>query len=493
MIRHVKRLFAHSVVYGLAETVSRGTGFILVFIYNRVLSPEELGVRTLIYGAAAFLGLSYTLGLDNAFLRYFMDREYEERKDAVLSTAFAFTMTIGLAFLVAALFFDGFTSRIIAGDESYRSLVRLLFLIMILDTVVIYPTLVLRAENRMMYYSIVALTRFLLFIALNVVFVVTMKRGLDGIFEANLVVVAAVALMLVPVYRTHLRRHVSADILARMLRFGVPTIFTLLAMRIVDYSDRFLIKYLLGASGDRELGMYTVAYNLGMVGIMVFVNSFRLAWQPFFLSMKENPDARGIFSRVATYYAMFIGMVFLGMTLFRAELFHLYAPGYPAGLSNLIPFVALAYILDGFYLIMIAGVFIREKTLYLPLATATAAAVNIGLNFLMIPLLGILGAALSTVVAYVSMVAVLYVISKRVYRVDYEFGRLGVVFAVTACAALIPEFFPVGVNWTGFLVRAALLLLPPAVYLCGGFLSPEEFRAIRSLNLSRVLGRGSRT
>ena len=72
----MKRLLAHSVVYGLAETISRGTGFILVFMYNRVLSPEELGVRTFVYGWAAFLGLVYTLGLDNAFLRYYMDKEY---------------------------------------------------------------------------------------------------------------------------------------------------------------------------------------------------------------------------------------------------------------------------------------------------------------------------------------------------------------------------------------------------------------------------------
>lgn len=485
----MKRLFAHSVVYGLAETVSRGTGFFLVFIYNRVLTPEELGVRTLVYGAAAFIGLSYTLGLDNAFLRYFMDREYEHRRDEVLSTALAFTLTIGFAFLAAALLFDGFTSRIVAGSESYRSLVRLLFLILVLDTVVIYPTLVLRAENRMMYYSVVALTRFFLFIGLNVLFVVVMKRGLDGIFEANLVVVAVVALMLLPVYRTYLRRHVSRDILVRMLHFGVPTIFTVLAMRIVDYSDRFLIKYLLGASGEHELGLYTVAYNLGMIGIMVFVNSFRLAWQPFFLSVRENPNARGIFSRVATYYAMFIGMVFLGMTLFRKEMFHFYAPDYPVRLAELIPFVAFAYILDGFYLIMLAGVFIREKTGYLPLATAVGAVINVGVNLLLIPVLGILGAALSTIIAYMAMVAVLYVISKRIYRVDYEFGRIGIVLAVTAFAALLPELIPLGTYLAGFLVRAGMLFLPGIVYFYGGFLRPEEIRAIRSLIVSRIIGR----
>ncbi|MFA6473166.1 MAG: polysaccharide biosynthesis C-terminal domain-containing protein, partial [Candidatus Latescibacterota bacterium] len=283
------------------------------------------------------------------------------------------------------------------------------------------------------------------------------------------------ALLLVPVYRSYFRPRISADILYRMLQFGIPTIFTILAMRIMDYSDRFFIKYLL-PDGDKQNGYYAVAYSLGMVGIMVFVNSFRLAWQPFFLSLKENPDARAIFSRVATYYAMFIGMVFLGITLFRSELFHIYAPKFPVGLADIIPYVAIAYILDGFYLIMIAGIFIREKTIYLPLATAAGAAVNVILNIIIIPMLGITGAAIATIVAYMAMVAVLYVISKRVYRVDYEFGRLGIVCIVTAFAAMLPEFISPQGSFENISMRVALIFLPPVVYLASGFIRPEEYR-----------------
>ncbi len=183
-----------------------------------------------------------------------------------------------------------------------------------------------------------ALVRFVLFIVLNLLFVVVLGHGLDGIFEANLVVVAVVALMFIPVYRSRIRLHVAPDILSRMLWFGVPTIFTVLFMRIVDLSDRFFIFHFLGDGGERALGLYTIPHNLGMVGVMVFVNSFRLAWQPFFLSLKDNPEARGIFSRVATYYAMFIGMVFLGMTLFREEYFMCMLLRIPLRWRNLIPF-----------------------------------------------------------------------------------------------------------------------------------------------------------
>ncbi|MFC1561155.1 hypothetical protein ACFL4V_01615, partial [Candidatus Latescibacterota bacterium] len=95
---HLSRLFKHSVVYGLSETISRGTGFVLIFIYIIVISKGEIGIRTALYAASAFLTLFYTFGLDNAFLRYFMDDDYENKKDIILSTSLYFTALIGLLF-----------------------------------------------------------------------------------------------------------------------------------------------------------------------------------------------------------------------------------------------------------------------------------------------------------------------------------------------------------------------------------------------------------
>jgi O-antigen/teichoic acid export membrane protein len=210
---------------------------------------------------------------------------------------------------------------------------------------------------------------------------------------------------------------------------------------------------------------------------MVFVNSFRLAWQPFFLSVKEDPGARAMFSRIATYYAMFIGMVFLGITLFREEIFSILAPKYPVYYAGLLPFGAVACVLFGFYLIMNAGVFIRDKTNVLPVATVVAAVINIGLNFLFIPRFGVYGAAFTSIVAYIAMVAILYSISRRIYRVDYELGRLAVVVLASAVPAIVPGLIMPDGHVAGFIFRGALLLVPPGVYIAGGFLRPDERQA----------------
>lgn len=474
MLEHLRRLVGHSVVYGMAETISRGTGFVLVFIYGIILTPEDIGLRGAIYTAASFVSIFYTLGLDNSFLRYFMDKSLHDRRHDIFTSSTVFSTVVGILFLTAAFALDGFVSTLLTKDAGYSYLVRLLFIIILFDTVVIYPTLVLRAENRLGYFTLVSFARFVLFIALNLVLVWGMKRGLKGVFEANLAVVLVIALMLIPVYREYFRFRISKAVLHKLFVFGIPTIFTMLCMRIIDYSDKLVILYALGDAGARELGYYNMAYTPGMVGVMVFVNSFRLAWQPFFLSLKDNPDNRNVFSRVATWYAVFIGLVMTGITLFRREIFTVYAPRFPVELSSIVPLVALAYVLFGFYIIMMAGVFIKEKTIFLPVVTFAAAALNLGLNFVFVPAFGIVGAAWTTVAAYTLMVAAMYMVSSRVFHIAYDFRRLATAIAVTVAPILVSFVYDPGNPVVSFAFRLALVAAAVLFYVGGGFLLPDE-------------------
>ncbi|MBN1294404.1 MAG: oligosaccharide flippase family protein [Candidatus Latescibacteria bacterium] len=483
MFDHLKRLFKHSVIYGLSETISRGTGFILLLIYLRILDADDIGTRSLVYAAAGFVTLFYTLGLDNAFLRYFMDKKYSEEKSTIFSTALLFTFFMGFLFFTGTWIFDVTVSSWITKNSTHTYIVHLIFAVLVFDTVVIYPTLVLRAENRMNYFTLVSMLRFVLMIGLNIIVVWYLQRGLKGIFETNLIVVILVAGVLIPIFRNYLRFNFSFRIFKILFQFGVPTIFTLFFMRIIDFSDRYLIAYFFGAEGTTAVGYYTPSYTLGMVGIMVFVNSFRLAWQPFFLSVKDNPDARQLFSKVATYYSIFIGMVFLGMTLFREEIFREYTAGkFPVSLSGIIPFVALAYLLYGFYFIMLAGIFIREKTKYLPIAPISGALLNLGLNFIFIPKFGIIGASYTTVIAYATMVIILFIISRKIYTVSYEYYRIGVVFFVTSLMIAVSLFVRIDSAIPHYLFTVLLLLVPPVIYWFCGFLKAEEMARIKKFS-----------
>ena len=178
---------------------------------------------------------------------------------------------------------------------------------------------------------------------------------------------------------------------------------------------------------------------------------------------------------------MFICMVFLGMVLFKNEIFSLYAPGKPLFLSNIIPFVAFSYIIYGLYIIMLPGVFFREKTIYLPIATVTGALVNVGLNFIFIPRLGIIGAAYTTIISYAVMVMILYFVSRYIYLVKYEIGRLGTVFILTIVIIGFSFMYQPDDLMKKLIYNSTLFVIPLIIYYYSSFLKPEEKQYIRRI------------
>jgi O-antigen/teichoic acid export membrane protein len=104
-------------------------------------------------------------------------------------------------------------------------------------------------------------------------------------------------------------------------------------------------------------------------------------------------------------------------------------PGYEVA-AVVLPIVAFASAFQGLYTMFVSVIFLRRRTVILPLITAASAAVNIGLNLLLIPILGVVGAAWSTLAAYVLFAALTYVAASRMYPIRPEWGRLAGIFVV---------------------------------------------------------------
>jgi len=90
----------------------------------------------------------------------------------------------------------------------------------------------------------------------------------------------------------------------------------------------------------------------------------------------------------------------------------------------IVPIVLLAYVFNGFYINFLAGIQIQKKTQYMPLVSGLGAIVNVLANFLLIPELGMLGAAYATLLAYLSMAIFQYFLSQKFYKIHYEWRKI---------------------------------------------------------------------
>jgi len=441
-------LVRHISVYGLSDAVNRATGFLLIPLYARVLSKEDYGTLALFYSILAFAGVLYSWGISGAFLRDFTPADEEERRE-VFSTTLGFLAGCGLLFSGAIWCFGKEVGALLGVRPG---LIRLGASILLLDALTLPFLLSLRARARSGTYLGLTAIRFLSTVGGNLLLVGWMGKGVQGVFEANALASGLVLSCALPFGISYLRPEVAFGRLRRLLAFGLPYVPTLLADRVIFLADRALLKLL---AGWNVLAIYNVGYRLGMV-VLFYVRAVETAWIPFFLSTFREREAPELYARVFSYYVMVGGFLWLGLSFGAPLILPWYAPGYGEA-ASVVPIVALAYLIYGLYVQFLVGVYTERRTGMLPPVVGTSAALNVGLNLLLIPRWGMAGAAWATLVAYGAMAGAIFFRSRRLYPVPYDFLRAGGVALVAGGTFFVASFCPLVLRWGLILVGYPVL------------------------------------
>ncbi|MCK5571194.1 MAG: polysaccharide biosynthesis C-terminal domain-containing protein, partial [Bacteroidetes bacterium] len=267
-----------------------------------------------------------------------------------------------------------------------------------------------------------------------------------------------------------------------LLGFGLPYVPAGLASMLIQVMNRPILEAL---KGKAAVGVFQANYRLGIF-MMLIVSMYDFAWRPFFLAHASDPDAKPLFARILTYFVLLTTSVFLFLSFFLEDIvqlplfwgYTLLAEPYWGGLY-IVPVVLLAYIFLGVYNNLMAGVYIEKRTRILPIVTVTGAAVNVAINYLLIPSLDLMGAALATLASYVVMALLLYTLVQKFYPIQYELGRITKIalaaVSVYAMFVFLPEG-PYAVPGKAFL----LILFGVMMYLMRFFI-PSELKGLRAL------------
>src|SRR5439155_18582722 len=132
------------------------------------------------------------------------------------------------------------------------------------------------------------------------------------------------------------------------------------------------------------------------------------------------------------------------------------------------------------YTNFIAGIYIAEKNRSLPVITGLGAAVNIIVNLLLIPSMGIMGAAIATLAAFMVMAIAIYRVSQKAYPIRYDWSRVGKLFIIIGAAYAIERLFVLGNITSGgatpLFLRLGLTAAVIALLFLFGFFSESEKR-----------------
>jgi O-antigen/teichoic acid export membrane protein len=282
----------------------------------------------------------------------------------------------------------------------------------------------------------------------------------EGVFLANLLASGLTFAVLLASSLGLLTLKFPRGLYREILHFGLPYIPAGLAGIAMQVIDRPIVKAL---TNDATLGIYQLNYRLGIF-MMLIVGMFDYAWRPFFLTHAKDPDAKQLFAKVFTYFVLGAMTIFIVVSFFIEDIVRMrffgrqfFTPVYWQGV-DIVPWVLLAYVFTGAYVVFLVGVYLEKKTKYLPAVSGVGAVLNVGANLVLIPKLGILGAALSTLLSYVVMAVGMYFVSQRFYRVTYEWSK---VLKIAGTAAILFCIFqilhPAPLNFSGTIIKVALV------------------------------------
>ena len=478
MFNQLKQLFTQSLVYGIGYVLARLVTFLLLPLYTNVLSQEEYGIIGLGFFFAGVAKIFFAYGSDPAFIRYYELEHDSEKRSVIFSTIFwSLAMTsavfVGLIYLVdqpiAGALFD---------QQNLYTLILLIAGILFMDTLAMLPKTLLRIREQPYYYTAVNLVNVVVILGLNIYFIVHLEMGVFGAFLANTVASIAVLLFLLPVILSELKFRFSFNYWKELILFGLPLIPAGLSSMLMEMIDRPILKELTDLA---TVGLYNAGYKLGIF-VMLVVSAFHFAWQPFFMKVGQQDDGPEIFARVFTYFMFVVFGIFVLLTLFleyivQISLFGVTLLGeeyFPA--LSMVPIIFAAYIMFGAYLNFLPGVYLKKKSSNLAIYSGVGAAVNIVGNLLLIPVMGIKGAASATFLGYTVMAVLLYFANQRLYPTPYQWQR--VVTTVGISLGILATFF---VWHPGVWIRILLVLLYIVLHFVFGFIKPEELRHIKVL------------
>jgi O-antigen/teichoic acid export membrane protein len=263
-----------------------------------------------------------------------------------------------------------------------------------------------------------------------------------------------------------------------MEHFGLPLLPSILALWVTRFSDRFFIQHFLGSSA---VGVYSFGVTIASV-LMLIITAFLLAWPPFAYSIEDDDDARRTYAYVLTYFLFLMIWAAIAFSLLAPTLGRLlgskaaFHPG-----ARFVPVLAFAFVLIAGYEVVTISIGRVRKTGMNWVITGSGALVDAALNWVLIPRVGAMGAAIALLAGYATMFVGMSWHAQRLFPVPYQWRRVATMLVAGVGLVLLGKWISVSAP-----LAVALAAIFPFVLIGFGFYSAPERAQLAAL-VRRVL------
>lgn len=476
----IRKLYSNSAVYAMGGILSKAIGFLMIPVYTRVLTPSDYGTIELMYRAMDVLSLAASMGVGHAVVRVYFDYQDKRDRGQVVSSGLISIFTA--AFLMAALvgIFKTQSSLIIFGHPRHGALVQLAALSMLLDLTAVVPFAYIQAEQRSILYTSIGLAKLVVGLAMNIWLVVYLRMGVMGVAWSAVASNLLGVMVLAPIALRRTGLSFSLNKTRELWSYGVPLIPGQLAMFVLSFGDRFILSRY---GGMAEVGLYSLGFKFGVMLTILLTQPFLTAWVPFAVSIAGDPDCKKTYSDILKQFTIIVVGFALLMSLAARELIHfMSAPAYWSA-CMVVPLICLSQVMRGLAYMLEIGTVISKRTGYRIPTVGLATVVNLGLDFLLVPRLGAMGAAWAAAVSFTLYAVSTYIVARRLYPISYRWWPIIATFLLGAGLFVVGETIHPHNMAVSAVVDTGLLIAFPAGLVATGIWPRENIDKIRDMLL----------
>lgn len=449
MTSRYQKLIKNSTLFAASNFGSKIMIFLLMPLYTRTLTTSEMGIADAIYAACTVILYIVSLTISEATMRFSKMEDVAKEKVLVNSLTVwlisAVIMSFVTIFLNMSSFFAPYTG--------------LIFLIVMSQDFYMIISQFARGSEKIRIFSEGGIIQTFFLLLGNIILLIFLKLGVEGYLIAYFLGFSASGiymtfrLKIIPGLKI---RHIDKLLISRMIRYSIPLIFTGLSWWILNASDKYVILYFIGASAN---GIYSVAHKIPT--IIISINGFfNSAWQLSAIDEQKSSDNEVFYNKVFHSYSAILFIMASGIIFMSKYIMPILITDNYYEAIQYIPILVMCSLLQ-VYGNFFGGLNIAyQKTKNLIGSAITAGIINLILNIILTPLIGMYGTAFATCMGCAVMIVMRLIDAKSNLHIKFQLKK--------AILAMLLIGFQIFLFWTnsylGEILQIVVILLIAFVY-----------------------------
>jgi O-antigen/teichoic acid export membrane protein len=473
----LKELIKEGGIYTIANLLTKGVSLLLIPFYSDYFTTSEYGILSVLGIAGALTAAIFSFQIYQGVGRFISEKGITlKEQQRIGSSGLFFTLISYAVFTVIALFFKDQVIEYISEEERIQDSTYYWCLATLGLNGIFYTLGVqLKFLRKTHVFSLTSFAHALLNILLILIFVLGFDYRIDSIFMASFIVSPLMILVQVFYLKKYLVFYLGKAELKKLFQYSIPLVPAAIAYLVLNFTDRLFIKDLNNSLGD--VGIYDMGFKFSAI-VSIIIFAFQSALAPIIFEKYKDKETPAELGRIMR---LFIGVGSLGiltLSAFSYETLYVFTQEQYFGASVLMPLFYLSVFITGLGLFS-GGIHIQKKTHLIPIIVITAGLINVGLNFWLIPILDLFGAALATLISTLINHVILFGVSQKYYTIIYNRSKtllvIGVFIIFYIPVSYLSDIYPLDLL-SSILIKGGLILLYLFFLVKVNFLNFDQIR-----------------